>query len=204
VSARFPIFRRLGALVALVAALALAACGDDDPAPDADAPGGWSDVAPAEGARSEGAAGTAVGSPDGEAAPTPGGVKSPEIVLERLRARVASGEGHSDPTFQREAEAVALVLWPEGEDAVGGAALQAARRHVEVAVIAGDVARWLTTTVARTEREASHPTDVAIHDAFLAAAARGPSAYTTWVEGPAADLLTAHREAVRRKMFEEK
>lgn len=180
----------LGCLLGLLAC-GLAACGDDpvDPAgagqtpPAEDAP--WSAPAPVEG----------LGSPDGESS----AIRSAESVLAGLRERIADGRGHSDPTFDKDVQDVAAVLW---EPTAQGAAAEAAQVHVQVASIAGEVGRWLARSeTARVERAASNPTDLALHDAFLEAAGKGPEVYRAWCGDAGAKLLEKHAEAAYLKHF---
>jgi hypothetical protein len=189
-----PIFRRLGATAAVLLLALAPGCGDDAP------PAGQPTRPPDGSPWSEVADPTATGSPDGDMAA--GGVKSADAVLERLRARVASGEGSSDQGYQREAEAVAAVLWPgepEGED------LASARVHMDVATIAGDVSRWLVESEdARALREKSHGLDVEVHDAFLAASAKGPEAYKAWCAGEGQALVARRKAALYEKLFDKK
>ena len=187
--ARHPIscaWAALGLVLALGGLLGLPGCGDD-PAPQPGEPEpGWSDPA-ADGG---------VGHPDGG---TADGVTSAETLLARLRKRVAEGKGHTDPTFERLVGDMASVLW---EPDAQGAELEAARVHMQVANIAGEVGRWLAASAsARAERSKSHPTDVALFDAFLAATAAGPESYRTWCGEEGARLLKAHADAQYRRHF---
>ena len=174
-----------------VAFLVLAACGGDDEAPKPTPEGGgeadWS--RPTEAAAS--------GSPDGDGAH----VRTPDELLEDLRTRVASGRGHSDPSYQRSVENVASVLFDTGADA-SEEDLLGARSHMQVAAIVGEVGGWLAASKeARAEREKSHPTDVAIHDRFLEVAVGGPDAYAVWCRTDAPELLKAHREATYARLM---
>jgi len=171
----------------------LGACGDDPTEPENDsttaesgteeAP--WSEPAVVEG----------VGSPDGDGSP----VKSAESLLTALRSRIDEGRGHSDPSFDKNVQDVAAVLWASDASVE---VRQAAQVHMQVAAIAGEVGRWLSASEgARAEREASNPTDVALFDAFLVAAGKGPEAYRTWCSTDGAKLLEAHAEAAYRRHF---
>ena len=94
---------------------------------------------------------------------------------------------------------VAAVLW---EADAKGVVSPAAQVHVQVAAIAGEVGRWLTASdTARVEREASNPTDLALHDAFLAASKEGPDAYRLWCSNAGANLLEKHAEAAYLRHF---
>jgi len=172
---------------ALVAAVALlAGCGGQEaPDPAAEpADEEWSAPEPVAGS----------GSPDGDEA-----VRSAGSILADLRTRIAEGRGHADPTFQKNVQDVAAVLWDARADP---ATLAGAQGHMQIAAIAGEVSRWLAESAgARAEREQSNPTDVAIHDAFLAAAGQGPEAYRAWCADEGARLLAQHREARYRKVF---
>jgi hypothetical protein len=169
-------------VLASVALLVLAGCGDEPASEPGEGPD-WSDPAGSH----------AQGSPDGD------GTTSAEVLLAKLRGRVAEGSGHADPSFERDVGDVAAVLWaPDPESG----ALEAARVHMQVANIAGEVGRWLAASEsARAERTKSHPTDVALHDAFLAAAAKGPDVYRAWCAGEGARLLEEHADARYAKLF---
>ena len=172
---------------ALAAAVALlAGCGGQDAPEPATEPTDeeWSAPEPIAGS----------GSPDGDEA-----VRSADSILADLRTRIAEGQGHADPTFQKNVQDAASVLWDAQADP---ATLAGAQQHMQIAAIAGEVSRWLAESEgARAEREKSNPTDVAIHDAFLTAAGQGPEAYRAWCAGEGARLLGEHREARYLKVF---
>lgn len=176
----------LAAIALVLCTFAVGGCGEEASEPPAERDPTWSDPA-VDGD---------YGSPDGGSAD---GVTSAETLLERLRRRVAEGTGHADPSFERQVGDVAAVLW---SDEAEGPALEAARVHTQVVNIAGEVGRWLATSEsARAERTKSHPTDVALYDAFLRAAARGPQAYRAWCAAQGARLLREHADAQYRKHF---
>lgn len=184
---------------ALLAAAGLGACGSDaePPTPVAtDQSGG------AEDSWSEPEAVQGEGSPDGDD-PGAGAIRDAAALLADLRARVAEGRGHADASFQRSVQDVAAVLWDLSDaKAASVLARTGVQGHMQVLAVAGDVSRWLTESDdARAGYEKSHPTDVAIHDAFLAAAARGPDQYRVWCEEDAHQLLARHREASMRRVM---
>jgi len=186
-----------GVMVAgLVLTGLLAGCGADaptGPAPDAtEAEGAWSEP---QGTRGS-------GSPDGNDA----AVRDASALLADLRARVAEGLGHADVGFQRSVQDVASVLWDLTDQGGAAALIHAGTQgHMQILAIAGDVSRWLAESEgARATYQKSHPTDVAIHDAFLAAAARGPEAYRTWCEEEAHALLGRHSEASRERVMRDR
>lgn len=179
---------RLGAVALLLVTLGLSGCGEAEneaQAPDSGASTDWSDPA------APGDVGT--GSPDGD------GSKPAGEVLTRLHTRLASGEGNSGPSFQQDVEAVAAVLWGAATDPKDTAP---ARVHVEVCNISGEVSRWLAASdEARAERTKSHPHDVGLHDAHVAALGAGADGYKAWCGGAGAKQLTALKEARYQEMF---
>lgn len=175
-----------GLLAGLLAG-SLAGCGGDAPSDPS------ADTTESDGAWSEPQGAQVSGSPDGDDA----AVRDASALLADLRARVAEGRGHADAGFQRSVQDVASVLWDLSEPGAASILVRGGSQgHMQILAIAGDVSRWLAESEdARATYERSHPTDVAIHDAFLAAAAGGPDAYRAWCEGEAHDLLANHREA---------
>lgn len=184
--------RRLLITLLVLGAGGLSGCGDDAAGPataDTGAAGTeWSAPVVADG----------TDSPDGPR----DGVRSADELVADLRSRIASGQGHADASYQQSVEDVAAVLWDTSTFAGLRAGIEASSAHQKVAAIAGDVSRWLAATPsARAERSQSHPTDVAIHDAFLASSAQGAQAYRLWCGQEALHLLEQHREAVYRKLM---
>ncbi|MDA1196263.1 MAG: hypothetical protein O2894_13930, partial [Planctomycetota bacterium] len=120
-------------------------------------------------------------------------------LLAALRRRVAEGRGLAEAGYEEQVRDVAEVLWP----ADGSAEIRApAQVHMQVAAIASEVGGWLAATAdARAEYEQTHPTDVGLHDAFLAAAGNGPEAYAAWCAGAGRAQLEAHADARRKRFF---
>jgi hypothetical protein len=120
------------------------------------------------------------------------------LVLRALEARVRGGEGSSDATWGPDVNAVALALWPIDRDQPDPAHAEAHRLHASLSHVAGDVARLLHVgPEARADLAERDPGSLAIHDAFLAAAARAPKEYAGWVTGEGRALL---EDLARRRM----
>ncbi len=188
-------------LLAIICALGLAACGEEDtasPTPEVEdgtstLPGGeWSEHA-------DGSETTGSGSPDGV---TPARDRTREGLLKALHARVQEGRGMADPAYDGDVRDVAEVLWPADGTATERAGAQV---HVQIAAIAAQVGGWFAESeTARAERAKSDPVDVKIHAAFLKAAAAGPDAYLAWCEGAGAALLKELAAARRERFFPNK
>lgn len=179
-SARLP--RGGGLALVLLAALSMAACGDDTP--------------PAEPLPEE------MRTPeieDPDLPPRSGPVTSPPAAvpldaagaLSDLRRRVAEG-GLTTEDDHQAVSRVAELLW---ETAAGEVPPPAAQTHHQVARVAGDAARWVAQGgEGLAALRAKNPVDFEIHGAFLAASAEGPAAYRAWCEQEAPALLTKMRE----------
>ena len=186
--------RRLLTGLVVLGAVGLSGCGDDAGAPSEGDHSGAPDPEWSRPVAPEGR-----GSPDGPV----DGVRGADDLLADLRTRIDEGRGHADASYQQSVELVAAVLW----DAPGVGApgdLEAVRTHLQTAAISGEVSHWLAASPsARAERSKTNPTDLAIHDAFLAASAKGADAYRAWCGAAGVKLLREHREATYRKLIPE-
>lgn len=180
----------------VLACSGLPGCGEDASAPT----GGDSSLSDPQWSEPVAAQGSA--SKDASAGGSQDDVRSADELLADLRSRIAGGRGHADASYQQSVLDVAAVLWDAStaQGLLDGA--QAMGAHQKVAAISGDVSRWLAAgPSARAQRTGSNPTDLAIHDAFLVASAKGAQAYRLWCGKQALALLEAHREAVYRKLM---
>lgn len=163
----------------------LPACGDDLPAAkeagQASAPPGWS-------------APRAAGDPEGGELPV-----DADAALARLRERVRDGTAAADAGWEVELRVATELLFDVAK------ADEGVRVHLDVVRTAADVARWLREgpdARARVARE--QPTDLSLHDAFLAEGARGAQHYRDWCRADGAELLRRHAEARRAQLFGER
>jgi len=179
---------RLPAVCLLVVCLLVAGlcsgCGDDEKAPAAK---------PADPAWSPPASPEAEGSPDGATA------RTAEVLLRELLAQVEAGRGPATPTYARAVESVAAVLW---DPAAQGDARAAAQVHMQITTIVGDVAQSLAKSPeARAAEERREPLAVRIHDAWVEAAAGGPTRYAVWCANEGAALLRGRAAALQKQFF---
>ena len=96
---------------------------------------------------------------------------------------------------------MATAVWGDESEADRVAAGQV---HGEVCIIAGQIGKWLAGGEAREALAKTHPTDLAIYDGFLAAAAKGTDVYKAWCGKEAVALREAHRQAMYEKAFGKK
>jgi hypothetical protein len=121
-----------------------------------------------------------------EEVPTP---DPAQAAWEDFAAMVAEAKGIAGPEWTDVVQRAAAGLWPgTGADDLEA---QARRKlHSDLSNIAGDVARD------RAHFAAGDPSSVEIHDAFVAAVARGRAAYAEWVAGEGAALLRRRIDAL--------
>lgn len=133
--------------------------------------------------------------------------QSAEAVVGRMAKRLANADGYGTAHWQAEAEGMADLLWPR---APGAELAPAVRTHLQVLLIAGDVARTLhaaapsEVAALREELASSRTSDLAIHDAARARLAEGPTAWRTWIEADGQALLDAKRAELEQRLLNDR
>lgn len=171
-------------LLVLACSLCLSGCGEEGPGPGAGAPDPKDAPAPDWSL------------PEADGAPEHATWATPEEALAHLSAVLVGGTAAGRVGWEEELRRATELLYDVSEPDEG------LRVHLDAARIAAEVSGWLAAGPEERERVTrEHPTDLAVHDALIAHAARGVSAYREWTRGAGAALLARLAQERRERLF---